>query len=44
VYLGLEELTYRFHDQTIMVTVWGRICFRCRKVNLSHVFAGQSVA
>jgi len=43
VYRGLEELTYPFHDQTILVTGCGRICFRGRKVNLSHVFAGQSV-
>ena len=43
VYRGLEELTYPFHDQTIMVTGCGRICFRGRKVNLSHVFAGQSL-
>ena len=43
VYRGLNELTYPFHDQTIMVTGCGRICFRGRKVNLSHVFAGQSV-
>jgi hypothetical protein len=40
---GLEELTYPFHDQTVMVTRCGRICFHGRKVNLSHVFAGQSV-
>lgn len=37
VYRGLE------HDQTMMVTGCGRICFRCRKVNLSHVFAGRRV-
>src|ERR671919_2044914 len=43
VYRGLGELTYPFHDQTILVTGCGRICFRGRKVNLSHVFAGQSV-
>ena len=43
VYRGLEELTYPFHDQTTLVTGCGRICFRGRKVNLSHVFAGQSV-
>jgi putative transposase len=43
VYRGLEELTYPFHVQTILVTGCGRICFRGRKVNLSHVFAGQSV-
>jgi putative transposase len=43
VYRGLEELTYPFHGHTIMVTRCGRICFRGRKMNLSHVFAGQSV-
>ena len=35
--------TYPFHDQTIAVTRCGRICFKGRKVNLSHVFAGQNV-
>jgi putative transposase len=43
VYRGLDELTYPFHDQTITVTHCGRICFKGRKVNLSHVFAGQNV-
>ena len=43
VYRGLEELTYPFHDATIAVTHCGRICFKSRKVNLSHVFAGQKV-
>src|SRR5262249_8766747 len=43
VYRGLEELTYPFHDLTIMVTGCGRICFHGRNVNLSHVFAGQCV-
>jgi putative transposase len=43
VYRGLEDLTYPFHDQTIAVTRCGRICFKGRKVNLSHVFAGQNV-
>jgi putative transposase len=43
VYRGLEELTYPFHDQTIMVTGCGRICFKGQKVNLSQVFAGQNV-
>jgi putative transposase len=42
-YRGLAELTYPFHDQTIAVTRCGRICFKGRKVNLSHVFAGQNV-
>jgi len=43
VYRGLEDLTYPFHDQTITVTHCGRICFKGRKVNFSHVFAGQNV-
>ena len=43
VYRGLEELTYPFHDATYTVTRCGRICFKGRKVNLSHVFAGQNV-
>jgi putative transposase len=43
LYRGLDELTYPFHDQTIAVTRCGRICFKGRKVNLSHVFAGQNV-
>ncbi len=43
VYHGLEELSYPFHDHTIAVTRCGRICFNGRKVNLSHVFAGQNV-
>ena len=43
IYRGLEELTYPFHDHTIAVTRCGRICFKSRKVNLSHVLAGQNV-
>jgi putative transposase len=42
-YRGLEELTSPFHDGTFTVTQCGRICFKGRKVNLSHVFAGQNV-
>jgi len=43
VYRGLTDLTYPFHDVTITVTHCGRICFRGRKVNLSHALAGQNV-
>src|SRR5262245_25024421 len=43
VYRGLEELTYPLHDHTIAVTRCGRICFKGRKINFSHVFAGQNV-
>src|SRR5262245_11186364 len=43
VYRGLEDLSYPFHDATFTVTTCGRICFHGRKINLSHVFAGQNV-
>jgi putative transposase len=43
VYRGLEDLSYPFHDHTMLVTHCGRICFKSQKVNLSHVFAGQKV-
>ena len=36
VYRGLQELTYPFYGQTIMVTGCGWICFCGRKVNLSQ--------
>ncbi len=42
-YHGLGELAYPFHDHTITVTNCGRICLGGRKINLSHVFAGQKV-
>ena len=34
---------YPFHDRTIKVTQCGRICIGRRKINLSTVFAGQTV-
>ena len=42
-YRGLPELDYQFHDRTVTVTTCGRICFNRQKINLSTVFAGQSV-
>jgi putative transposase len=42
-YCGLEDLEYPFHDWTITVTHCGRLCFKGRKINLSQVFAGQTV-
>jgi putative transposase len=42
-YKGVSELEYPFHDRTVMVTNCGRICIGKRKINLSQVFAGQSV-
>lgn len=38
-----EEPEYPFHDRTVRVTRCGRICIGNRKINLSTVFAGQSV-
>lgn len=43
IYTGLSDLEYPFHDRTITVTACGRICIARRKINLSHVFAGQKV-
>ena len=43
VYRGLEELSSPFHDATVMVTNCGRICWKARKINFSHVFAGQKI-
>jgi len=42
-YQGVTALEYPFHDWTSIVTACGRICYRGRKINLSHVFAGQAV-
>lgn len=38
-----DEPEYPFHDRTVRVTRCGRICIGNRKINLSTVFAGQSV-
>ena len=42
-YRGLSELDYPFHDWTATITHCGRICYNRRKINLSQVFAGQTV-
>ncbi len=38
-----EEPDYPFHDRAARVTQCGRICIGKRKINLSTVFAGQTV-
>ena len=43
IYRGLTELNYPFHDRDILVTDCGRICMHRKRVNLSKVFAGQTV-
>jgi putative transposase len=42
-YTGLPNVDYPFHDRTSTVTTCGRICFNRQKINLSTVFAGQTV-
>lgn len=42
-YRGLEELDYPFHDWTAVITTCGRICYQRKKINVSQVFAGQTV-
>jgi transposase InsO family protein len=42
-YRGLPELSYPFHDREIIITACGRICLHRKKINLSTVFAGQTV-
>ena len=42
-YRGLDELEYPAHDWTAVVTRCGRLCYQRRKINVSQVFAGQTV-
>jgi putative transposase len=42
-YRGLPDLDYPLHDKAATVTTCGRICFNHQKINLSQVFAGQTV-
>jgi hypothetical protein len=42
-YEGLPELNYPFHDRDIVVTTCGRICMMRKKINISHVLAGQKL-
>jgi len=43
LYAGLPQLDYPLHDKAVTVTSCGRICFNRQKINLSTVFAGQTV-
>lgn len=43
IYTGLPDLDYPFHDKAVTVTTCGRICYNRKKINLSQVFAGQTV-
>ncbi len=42
-YRGLPELTYPLHDRDVLVTACGRICMHRKRINISHVLAGQRV-
>jgi len=42
-YRGLPELTYPFHDRSIIVTACGRLCLHRKKINISTVLAGQTL-
>jgi putative transposase len=43
VYVPPGEPDYPFHDRTLRGTRCDRHCIRRRKINLSNVFAGQTV-
>jgi transposase InsO family protein len=40
-YIGLPEISYPLHDREVLVTHCGRICMHRKRVNISHVLAGQ---
>ena len=42
-YRGLPELTYPFHDRDVLVTACGRLCLHRKRINISHVLAGQKL-
>ena len=42
-YESPREIDYPFHDRAVRVTQCGRICIGKRKINLSTVFAGQTI-
>ena len=42
-YVDLPELSYPFHDRDILVTACGRLCLHRKRINISHVFAGQKL-
>ena len=41
IYRGLTEVSYPFHDTTMLVTNCGRLCFHRKKINISSALAGQ---
>jgi putative transposase len=43
LYAPPSEPETPFHDSSVRVSGWGRICLRKRRINLSRIFAGQIV-
>ena len=41
-YRSIGELSYPFHDRTVLVTYCGRICIFKKKINLSSSLGGSS--
>jgi transposase InsO family protein len=42
-YRGIPELTYPLHDRDVVITACGRLCMHRKRINISHVLAGQRV-
>jgi transposase InsO family protein len=42
-YRGLPDLTYPLHDRDVVITACGRLCMHRKRINISHVLAGQRV-
>lgn len=42
-YNGISELSYPFHDRSVLVTTCGRICLHRKKINVSTVLSGQTL-
>jgi transposase InsO family protein len=42
-YHGLPEISYPLHDREVVITACGRICMYRKRINVSHVLAGQRV-
>jgi len=40
-YRGLPDVSYPLHDRDVVVTACGRICMHRKRINVSHVLAGQ---
>jgi hypothetical protein len=40
---SLPDVSYPLHDREVVVTACGRTCMYRKRINLSHVLAGQRV-